>query len=492
MRTINRALIIAVFLLASMLVGCGTLKVDVDLGSSSGETVSAPPSATSFLPPAATQTWTAPTPSPTQDSTPTPTTFVTAVPGAVDVAAGKAHTCVVLDDGRVKCWGLNEHGQLGNGGMVNSAFPVEVAGLTDAKALAAGWAHTCALTRAGGVICWGYGMNGELGDGGTSDSAVPVDVIGLSSGVIAIEAGDDHTCAVTAGGAVKCWGFNHYGQLGDGTTTSRSVPVAIQSLAGGVRAVAAGWGHTCILSADKSVQCWGNDEYGQLGYGETEDYRFTPMDVKGLTLSAEQISADGGQTCALTIYGGISCWGNNKYGQLGDGTAENRNAPVTVEGLAQGMRRAEAGWNHACGITDKGEVLCWGWNYYGQLGDGTKASRPRPAAVFGLMEGTAAVGIGWAHTCAVSESGGVKCWGLNDTGQLGDGTTEDSQAPVRVFGMGGRTTPAQSPAETGIPKANPAPNPTDTPTPTLTAFLPTGDVPSPGIIKPTNTHTPKR
>ena len=402
-------------ILMIFLAGCGTLSVNVELGDQTATGSKAAPivskaSETDGIDMAQAPVPTG-TPTVTASATATPTTAAARV---MDIALGKSHTCAVFDDGRVRCWGLNEYGQLGNGELENSSIPVEVAGLMDAKALAAGWAHTCALTRIGGVKCWGYGKYGELGNGGTSDSAAPVAVSGLASGVIAIEAGDDHTCAVTARGEVKCWGYNRYGQLGDGTTTSRAVPVAVPGLAGGTLAAAAGWGHTCILTADKSIRCWGNNEYGQLGYGEAEDYRFTPMDVPELTMSAERISADGGTACALTIYGSIRCWGNNKYGQLGDGTVENRSTPAALSGLGQDMRFVVAGWNHTCAINRSGGVFCWGWNSHGQLGDGTNASRTTPIEVYGLEEGVEALGVGWAHTCAVSVLGAVKCWGANE------------------------------------------------------------------------------
>jgi alpha-tubulin suppressor-like RCC1 family protein len=457
---------LAALLLTAFLTGCGTLRVELDLGTTPTITGSEGVPATAVPP--AVETFPADMPgatlSPTDAGSPTPTATPPAV-RAVDVTAGKSHSCALLSTGRVKCWGTNTYRQLGNESMVNSNFPVEVEGLADAVALTAGWAHTCALTAAGGVKCWGYNKNGELGNGQTVDSGSPVDVAGLSAGVIAIDGGDDHTCAVTDQGAVKCWGFNHYGQLGDGSTTSRGVPVPIQGPMGaGVREVAAGWGHTCIVTEEKNVQCWGNNEYGQLGYGPIEDYRFTRMDVAGLDLIAERISADGGQSCVLTIYGGIRCWGNNRYGQLGDGSTEVRSTPVTVTGLAQGMRSVAAGWNHTCAITVNGGLLCWGWNYFGQLGDGTKASRATPAGVYGLAEGVMALSLGWAHTCAVTDLGSVMCWGANESGQLGDGTSLDSQAPVMVTGMGG----GPSVSKEGTPTSNELPH-----TPTKTGASPT-------------------
>lgn len=488
-------------LLILFLAGCGTLKVDVDFGSTPGNSEAGSTPTPVVLPVvgADTPTGTA-TPPAAQPSESTATAGVPPVLRATAVASGRAHTCVVTNAGGVKCWGKNEHRQLGNGGVVNSNIPVDVNGLGDVKAVAAGWEHTCALTNAGGVKCWGFNQNGELGNGVINDSGVPVDVSGLTSGVWAIEAGDDHTCALTDQGEAKCWGSNRFGQLGDGSTTSRSVPVAVQGLSGRASAVVAGWGHTCVLTDEKSVKCWGDDEYGQLGYGQTEDYRFTPMDVMGLVRSVVRISADGGQTCALTIYGGVSCWGSNKYGQLGDGTTETRNSPVQVAGLTQDVIDIAAGWNHTCALVSGRGMECWGWNYFGQLGDGTKASRTTPVDVYGLSESVDAMGVGWAHTCVVTDLGGVKCWGANESGQLGDGTNLDSQVPLTVDGMGGAPLPSEAAEPSN--SATPAPSSTNikskTPTRTKTAatsdhtYTISASTPSPrGLTKPTNTFTPE-
>jgi len=486
-KEIMRRPALAALLLLAFLAGCGTFSVDVDLGSTPSSSGFADASVSTAVP-ATGEILPSETPGATlalpDAGSPAPTA-TTPAPRVVDIALGKAHSCAVFDTGRVMCWGMNTHRQLGNESMVNSNLPVEVEGLADAKALTAGWAHTCALTGSGGVKCWGYGKHGELGNGQTADSGSPVDVQGLSAGVVAIEAGDDHTCAVTAQGSVACWGFNQYGQLGDETTAFRSVPVTMAGLGDGALSVAAGWGHTCILTADKSVRCWGNNEYGQLGYGAVEDYRFTPMDVSGLAMSAEQISADGGQSCALTIYGGIRCWGKNQYGQLGDGTNEVRSTPVTVTGLAQGMGSVTAGWNHTCGITREGGVLCWGWNYSGQLGDGTKASRSVPVAVYGLEQGAEAVSLGWAHSCAVTDRGGVMCWGANESGQLGDGTDLDSQVPLVVAGLRGSPVPLPVESDSAAPTAT---RTSPVPSKTATSFTQTPTPPG-GLMKPTNTFT---
>ena len=173
----------------------------------------------------------------------------------------------------------NAYGQLGDGTTTNRLTPVDVSGLTSGvQAITGGGLHTCALTTAGGVKCWGYNAFGQLGDGTTADRSTPVDVVGLTNGVRAIDTGGDHACALTTAGGTKCWGNNTYGQLGDGTTTDRWTPVEIGSLFNGVKAIAAGGGFTCALTTSSSIKCWGYNAYGQLGDGTTTD-RWTPVDV---------------------------------------------------------------------------------------------------------------------------------------------------------------------------------------------------------------------
>jgi alpha-tubulin suppressor-like RCC1 family protein len=432
-----RTRLLASAMILSLLAGCGTLKVDIEYGwtpaaggSEGAPSESPPPSATAGRP----SPTSAPSVAPTR--TESPTLSETQPPRVVNLSAGERHTCAVTSLGSVFCWGNNENGQLGDGTMVNSSIPVAVKGLRDAVAVRAGWKHTCALTAGGAVKCWGYNRNGELGNGQTADSSLPVDVTGLSSGAAAIGMGDDHTCAIMASGGVKCWGYNDYGQLGDGTQTSRSAPIEVKSLAMNAARVAGGWGHTCILSAGGGVRCWGNNEYGQLGYGETSEYRFTPVDVLDLGSGVIGLAAGGGHTCALVTGGGIRCWGNNKYGQLGDGTAQIRILPVAVDGLAQGAAGIAAGWNHVCAAMGNGELKCWGWNYWGQLGDGTQVTQSKPVNVRRLMDDVTEVAAGWAHTCAITAACGVKCWGWNSFGQLGDGTNLDSSVPLAVVGIG--------------------------------------------------------
>jgi len=348
------------------------------------------------------------------------------------ITAGGQHTCALTTGGGVKCWGYNYNGQLGDGTTTDRHTPVNVSGLASGvSAIAVGWLHTCALTSGGGVKCWGWNYRGQLGDGTTTDRHTLVNVSGLASGVSAIAAGDSHTCALTAGGGVKCWGNNVTGQLGDGTTTTRLTPVNVNGLASGVSAIATGGNHTCARTAGGGVKCWGWNYRGQLGDGTTTD-RLTPVNVNGLASGVSAITAGGQHTCARTAGGGVKCWGYNSSGQLGDGTITDRLTPVGVSGLASGASAITAGARYTCAQTAGGGVKCWGNNYYGQLGDGTTTDRLTSVNVSGLASGVSAITAGDWHSCALTSGGGVKCWGYNGDGELGDGTTTDRHTPVNV------------------------------------------------------------
>jgi alpha-tubulin suppressor-like RCC1 family protein len=353
---------------------------------------------------------------------------------ATAITAGLNHTCVLTRTGGVKCWGSNDHDQLGDAAQWGHRLtPNDVSGLSaGVKAIAAGVRHSCAVTSTGGVKCWGNSSQGQLGDGTTTRRfGMPVDVIGLSSGVTAIGAGSDDSCALTSTGGVKCWGYNRWGALGDGTTTTRSTPVDVSGLTSGVTAIAAAFVHTCALTHSGGVKCWGGNGSGQLGDGTTTD-RLTPVNVSGLSSGVTAIAAG----CALTSAGSVKCWGRNNYGQLGDGTTRDSSMPVDVSGLTSGVTAIAGNGAHTCALTSTGGVKCWGANDFGQLGDGTTGNRSTPVDVSGLNSGVTAIGVGSFHSCAITRTGGAMCWGWNVNAQLGDGTTVTRLRPANVLGLG--------------------------------------------------------
>ncbi|MEI7832863.1 MAG: hypothetical protein WCJ56_06685, partial [bacterium] len=354
---------------------------------------------------------------------------------AKTIAAGGGHTCALTTGGGVKCWGNNDYGQLGNNSTTDSFVPVNVFGLSNGvQAIAAGGGHTCALTTGGGVKCWGYNGYGQLGRNSTTNSLVPVSVLALASGVQAITAGDFHTCALTTAGKVKCWGYNLNGQLGNNATTDSPVLVDVYGLTTGIKAITAGYRHTCALTIGGGVKCWGDNYYGQLGNdGNTSSP--VPVNVYGLSGGVQAIATGYGHTCALTTHGGIKCWGYNREGELGNNDTSKSRVPVDVNKLSSGVYAIAAGSGHTCAQTTGGALKCWGDNSDGQLGNNSTTESHVPLDVYGLTSGIKAIATGYWHTCALSTGGGVKCWGANNSGQLGNSTITNSRIPVNVAGF---------------------------------------------------------
>ncbi len=343
----------------------------------------------------------------------------------------QGHTCAVtLDEGGVKCWGNNMFGQLGNGTLVPSTTPVSVTGLeSGVTSVSTSALHNCAVTSSGEVKCWGKNNYGQLGvsSGSTSFSALPLSVLG---GATSVSAGINHTCGVVSE-AVKCWGYNGYGQLGNGNTTDSAMPVSVQGLESGVASVSTGALHTCAVTTGGAAKCWGSNANGQLGDGNTTDSAM-PVSVQGLESGVASVSVGNAHTCAVRTSGSAKCWGRNANGQLGDNSTTQRNAPVDVVGLGSEVTSISAGIAHTCAVI-KGAAKCWGLNAYGRLGDGSTTSSVMPVSVSGLDSGVASVAAGIIHTCAVMTSGAAKCWGSNTSGQLGDGSTTQRLTPVDVL-----------------------------------------------------------
>jgi hypothetical protein len=342
---------------------------------------------------------------------------------ATQVSSGGSHTCAVTSVGGVKCWGSNGKGELGDGTTTDSSVPVDVIGLTSGVvAVTAGWAHTCALTTAGGVKCWGDNSAAQLGNGTSDPFAAnprPVDVVGLTSGVKAISAGYNHTCALTVEGSVKCWGNNDSGKLGVATPPSSTVPVDVLGLSGGATAISAGSAESCASITGGTVKCWGWMNWA-VGFG----FGLGAVDTR-FSGSVTAFDSGFGGPCVVISGGAVNCSLPsqivNACDIAGDVSGIFMDCPGTMD-LGFGVARIATGYDHTCAMTLSGGVKCW------------SLSGPAPVDVTGLSSGATAITAGWGFSCAVLANGKIVCWGKNGNGQLGNGTTTDTDVPVPVAG----------------------------------------------------------
>jgi alpha-tubulin suppressor-like RCC1 family protein len=418
----------------------------------------------------------------------------TATPRAIAVAAGNFHSCAVLVDGTARCWGANYLAQLGNGttgpsicannaAMIGCAMtPVEVSGLDRVEQISLGNHHSCALRSDGSITCWGLNEDGQLGLGGVDGpdacsgtdyslacSLTPADVTGIEQ-VISLSAADEsHTCAVATEGTTLCWGLTagQYAGVeadlstcphGDFELDCAPSPLEIPDVGGAV-AVDSATFHTCALLTDETVSCWGFGISGELGNGTTSGGGSAPVSVSSLT-GVKAIATGGSHSCALRADKSVWCWGSNNVGQLGVGSTEGPSicegptlppfdipcakTPVKVANLTEAVAIASGG-RHSCALLADRTVACWGANENGQLGIGSTGPMGCTAGFAGTavpcaqspvlvpnLRDVVGIATGALHTCAALADGSVACWGYNVFGQLGIGNTTDAYAPTLV------------------------------------------------------------
>lgn len=308
-----------------------------------------------------------------------------------------------------------------------------------ATAISTGGQHSCAALSTGGVVCWGHNGHGELGNNSDADSDLPRQVVGLSGSVKMVVGGAHHSCALLSSGAVNCWGRNQYGQIGNNQGVGDYWTAQSVNLNSAATAIAAGDAHTCALLNDHTVWCWGGNGNGELGLGNPDASRHpAPGQVVDLA-DATAIATGGAHTCALLTSGAVKCWGFGVWGQLGIGadTYADTDEP-TVAAIASGVKQITAGYTHTCALLNTGGVKCWGSNQFGELGydaahtPSSKTSTPQ--TVPGLA-GVKSVAAGQYHTCAVTGTG-INCWGYNQWGQVGDDSYDERPLPAAVVGLG--------------------------------------------------------
>ncbi len=305
----------------------------------------------------------------------------------------------------------------------------------DSSRLVPGMQHACWLSDEGGVWCAGEAADGELGDGTFANTFdVPVQPVGLDTGVAAIAAGNEHLCALLDDGSVRCWGDNDEGQIGNGQTDDVGFPVEVLSSEYGIQQIGLGGNFSCAVDKDRRVLCWGDNLYGQCGVGSSSNEVLEPTYVASLDTPVQSVHGGDDHACALTIAGDVACWGRGQ--SLGDGSGEDSDAPVWVVGLSEGnATQLASGDDFSCATDQDRSLLCWGRNDYGQLGDGTNEDSTVPVAVADLGAGVQMFSGGDRFACAVSESGKLFCWGRGNVGNLGNGSEDDSSTPVLVGGV---------------------------------------------------------
>lgn len=345
------------------------------------------------------------------------------------IAAGMYTTYALLQDGTVKAWGYGGSCQIGDGSCTTRLTPVSVSGLSGVRFVASGSMalHACAIRADGTLACWGYNYYGQVGDGTSGNSRATPVAVNSAQQFVQVAAGWGHTCGVSSGASVYCWGYNGYGQLGDGTTVNRLIPVSTAFPLG--EQVQLGTYFTAVRK-NQLVYGAGYNGYGQLGDGTLVN-KTSPVATSDGSAWPATIATGDNHRCAIMVAdGGVRCVGYNYWGQLGDGTTTSKSLPVSVIGIS-GAKAVAAGGSHTCAISGDGAVWCWGWNAYGQLGDGTNSVRLAPVKVLGI-DNAIALALGYSHSCVLRDDGTVWCWGGNYYGQVGDGTVFDRPVPTKV------------------------------------------------------------
>lgn len=365
------------------------------------------------------------------------------------LSAGAANTCAVYPNQKVYCWGSNVHKQLGIGAnnLSYALQPIPVNALNGIPVgVSTGYDSACSLLAAGAIRCWGNNDDGSLGvkftTADVSAAQTAASLVGLYAAPANQATGQRHMCFLDNDKYVKCQGSNVYGQLGNAANANSGVPVAAAGINGAspsttVAQVATGNNHSCVLLLNSNVKCWGANNVMQLGAATATPNSNVPVDVPDLANTVKQLASSADHTCAIRGNNDVICWGANSFGQLGNGTVTPFTGTVLVDNLAGDAKEISTGINHSCALLTIGTVRCWGGNTYGQLGNGNTNNATRPVSVAGLPRPAVAISAGGYHTCAKLDDGSMRCWGKNDKGQLGNNSKVNSATPVAIAAAAG-------------------------------------------------------
>jgi alpha-tubulin suppressor-like RCC1 family protein len=364
-----------------------------------------------------------------------PLMTVTPTNAFVTIDAGLTHTCALTSAGQSWCWGRNAGGQLGDSSAASTTVPVatfQTGGPTFGSVITAGNSHSCSIDTSSAPWCWGYNGDGRIGDGTFVLRMAPSAVTGGLS-FTTISAGGQHSCGLNSSGQAYCWGSNAYGQIGNNSTSFAYGPTAVQQPVGVTfTQIFAADKHTCALASSGAAYCWGYGGDGAIGHGSLIGPKVPTAVSGGLTFTA--VVTEYNHSCGLTSGGQAYCWGLNSSSQLGDSTTTNRTTPVAVQqpgGLT--FASLTTGSSDTCGLNGSGQAYCWGNNSNGQLGNGTTTATRVPTAVSQPVGVTfTLVSAGAVHTCALDTVGQTWCFGRNQYGQIGDGTTTQRTTPTAV------------------------------------------------------------
>ncbi len=355
--------------------------------------------------------------------------------GFIDITAGRSHSCGLRPNGELRCWGRNEYGQLGDTNLPDDASsPSAVYQIHNAATVATLNNHSCTVLDDDHVHCWGRNESDQLGNGTLDNASSPVQATNVTATSVAT--GGSHSCALLQAEKMLCWGNNDFGQRGTGTSFGTPDHQKQRVLYQGgdefdeVVQISLGSGHSCAVRRDNTLWCWGFNQSGQLGQGDNTDGPSFAELVSGME-AVQYVSAGFQHTCAITVGGDLYCWGRGGFGELGNGTGSDHFEPKQVE-LDEPVVDVASGRFHTCAAVESGDVYCWGRNDSGQIGQNTMSGQyDEPQWVSGVDD-VHRVSAGGEHSCALDRGGNTHCWGGNEYGQLGDGTETPRSSPVSV------------------------------------------------------------